>query len=86
MHMANLLLATDYGNRLIRSYGPIIADKRFEPAGFPMRLGRKDIGLALTAANGLKLPLTQMIAERMDTIIAADGGERDWSPLGQEGK
>jgi 3-hydroxyisobutyrate dehydrogenase-like beta-hydroxyacid dehydrogenase len=82
--MADLLLATDYGNRLIRSYGPIIAEQRFEPAGFPMRLGRKDVGLALAAADGATLPLVQLVAERMDAIIAAGGGERDWSALGQE--
>ena len=81
--MAELLLAVDYGNRLIRSYGPIIARQRFEPAGFPMRLGRKDVGLALAAANGADLPLTGLIAARMDTIIAAGGGERDWSAIGQ---
>lgn len=82
--MAALLLATDYGNRLIRSYGPIIAERRFEPAGFPMRLGRKDISLALAAAGGANLPLTELIAERMDTIIASGGSERDWSALGQD--
>ncbi len=81
--MTELLLATDYGNRLIRSYGPIIAEKRFEPAGFPMRLGRKDVDLALAAANGADVPLTELIARRMDAIIAADGGARDWSALGQ---
>jgi len=84
--MAELLLATDYGNRLIGSYGPIIAEARFEPAGFPMRLGRKDLGLALAAVSGAELPLTELLAERMDAIIATGGGEHDWSALGQEGK
>ena len=82
--LVELLLTTDYGNRLIRSYGPIIAKAQFEPAGFPMRLGRKDVGLALAAASGSDLPLTELIAKRMDAIIAAGGGERDWSALGQE--
>ncbi len=81
--MAQVLIGTDFGNRMIRSYGPMIAGQQFEPAGFPMRLGRKDVGLALAAGEGEQLPLAQMIAARMDTIIAADGGERDWSALGQ---
>lgn len=80
--MAELLISTDYGNRLIRSYGPMIAEQRFEPAGFPMRLGRKDVGLALATAEGTHLPLTELIAARMDAIIAAGGGHRDWSALG----
>lgn len=73
--MAALLLDVNYGNRLIGSYGPIIAEQRFEPAGFPMRLGRKDVRLALAAAGDADLPLTELIASRMDAIIAADGGE-----------
>ncbi|MCY7296080.1 NAD(P)-dependent oxidoreductase [Alteromonas sp. a30] len=81
--MAALLLEVNYGNRLIGSYGPMIAEKRFEPAGFPMRLGRKDVGLALAAAADAELPLTELIAERMDVIIAAGGVERDWSAIGQ---
>lgn len=81
--MVALLLDVNYGNRLIGSYGPIIAEQRFEPAGFPMRLGRKDVGLALAAAGDADLPLTELIASRMDAIIAADGGEQDWSAVGQ---
>ncbi len=73
----------NYGNRLIGSYGPIIAQSRFEPAGFPMRLGRKDVGLALAAAGNAELPLTELIAGRMDAIIGAGGGERGWSAVGQ---
>jgi len=81
--MVDLLIGTDFGNRLIRSYGPIIAAKQFEPAGFPMTLGRKDVGLALSAAQGAELPLAELIAARMDAIIAADGGTQDWAALGQ---
>ncbi|RAI59952.1 NAD(P)-dependent oxidoreductase [Roseicella frigidaeris] len=91
--LLELLRAADYGNRMIGSYGPLIAEQRFEPAGFPMRLGRKDVGLALAAVEGAAvegaaadaagLPLVAWIAARMDAIIAAGGGERDWSALGQ---
>jgi 3-hydroxyisobutyrate dehydrogenase-like beta-hydroxyacid dehydrogenase len=81
--MAALMLDVNYGNRLIGSYGPIIAERRFEPAGFPMRLGRKDVELALAAAGDADLPLTELIAGRMDAIIAAGGGEQDWSTIGQ---
>lgn len=43
-----------------------------------MRLGgRKDLGLALPAADGAELPMTNLIASVMDTIIAADGGKQD---------
>ena len=81
--MVDVLLGVDYGNRLIRSYGPIIAEKRFEPVGFPISLGRKDVGLAIEAAQQQELPLVRTIAERMDAIIASGGGSQDWAALGQ---
>ncbi|WP_054211217.1 hypothetical protein [Bosea vaviloviae] len=81
--MAALLIDVSYGNRLIGSYGPIIAEQQFEPAGFPMRLGRKDVGLALAAAGDADLLLTELIASRMDAIIAAGGGEQDWAAISQ---
>jgi 3-hydroxyisobutyrate dehydrogenase-like beta-hydroxyacid dehydrogenase len=81
--MVELLVATDFGNRMFGVYGPMIAEQRFEPAGFPLKLGRKDIGLAIAAAANGELPLANLLATRMDAIIAADGGNRDWAALGQ---
>ncbi|KQM21990.1 NAD(P)-dependent oxidoreductase [Novosphingobium sp. Leaf2] len=81
--MAQLLVESEFGARMFASYAPMIASERFEPAGFPLYLGRKDVGLAIAAADGAPLPLAQLLAERMDAIIAAGGGARDWSSLGQ---
>ncbi len=84
--MAELLVETNFGNRMIGVYGPMIAEERFEPAGFPLKLGRKDIGLAIAAAKGADLPFARLLASQMDAIISADGGTRDWSALGQPAK
>lgn len=81
--MVELLLSADFGRRMFAVYGPMIAQERFEPAGFPLRLGRKDVGLAIAAAAGAELPFAALLAERMDGVIAAGGGDRDWSALGQ---
>ena len=81
--MAELLVQTDFGRRIFASYAPMIAEGRFEPAGFPLHLGRKDVGLAIATAGGAALPLAELLATRMDAIIAAGGGDRDWSALGQ---
>lgn len=81
--MVELLVETNFGNRMFAVYGPMIAEQRFEPAGFPITLGRKDVGLAITAAAGAALPFADVLAARMDAIINADGGGRDWSALGQ---
>lgn len=82
--MADFFIETNFGSRMMGVYAPLIAEQRFWPAGFPMRLGRKDIGFALDAAGAdADVPFARLIAERMDKLIAADGGERDWSALGQ---
>ncbi len=82
--MYELFVETGFGNRMFGNYGRMIADAAFEPAGFPLRLGRKDVGLGLAAAGDeAELPFARLLAERMDRIIAADGGKRDWSALGQ---
>jgi len=81
--MVDFLTETNFGSRMIGVYGPMIAEARFEPAGFPIKLGRKDVGLALAAAGDADVPVAHLLAERMDRLIAADGGVRDWSALGQ---
>ena len=82
--MYDLFVETGFGNRMFGNYGRMIADAAFEPAGFPLRLGRKDVGLGLAAAgDDAELPFARLLAARMDAIIAADGGKRDWSALGQ---
>ena len=80
--MAKFLLGSEFGARIFASYAPMIAERRFEPAGFLLRLGRKDIGLAFAAAEGAALPFADLLARRLDTLIDAGGGERDWSSLG----
>jgi 3-hydroxyisobutyrate dehydrogenase-like beta-hydroxyacid dehydrogenase len=81
--MAAMLVESDFGARIVGSYAPMIAQQRFEPAGFPLRLGRKDVGLAIAAAGDAPLPFATLLAERMDAAIAQGHGERDWSSLGQ---
>ena len=81
--MIDFLVGTNFGSRMISVYGPMVAQKRFTPAAFPLKLGRKDVGLAIAAAKGLDLPLAVLLAERMDAIIANGGGDNDWSSLGQ---
>jgi len=85
--MADFFRETDFGSRMMGVYGPMIAAERFEPAGFPIRLGRKDVGLALDAAGeAADIPFARLLAAQMDRIIDADGGDRDWAALGQPPK
>jgi 3-hydroxyisobutyrate dehydrogenase-like beta-hydroxyacid dehydrogenase len=78
-----ILTSTLFGAPVYKTYGTLIAEERFEPAGFKTELGLKDVGLALQAAKELKapMPLASLIADRFLTLIASGGASLDWSAL-----
>jgi len=68
-----------------KTYGALIADGHFEPAGFAAPLGHKDIRLILAAAEGLRvpLPLASLLGDRFLTLLAHGGDKLDWSAIGR---
>jgi 3-hydroxyisobutyrate dehydrogenase-like beta-hydroxyacid dehydrogenase len=76
-----VLVGTLFGCPAIAGYGPRIAERRFEPAGFRMALGLKDVELALAAGHDLRAPLPTANVVRDNLLSAlAQGLERlDWS-------
>nr|WP_294517260.1 NAD(P)-dependent oxidoreductase [uncultured Rhodopila sp.] len=80
----DLLTSTLFSAPAYRTYGGLIADRRFEPAGFAAPLGYKDIRLALAAAGDLRvpLPLASLLRDRFLTLLANGGENLDWSAIG----
>ncbi|MFB3827532.1 MAG: NAD(P)-dependent oxidoreductase [Bryobacteraceae bacterium] len=76
-----------YQSPLYANYGRIIAQRRFDPPGFRLRLGLKDVKLLLEAAEEreVALPLASLIRDRMLAAIARGGGELDWTAFSTEG-
>jgi 3-hydroxyisobutyrate dehydrogenase-like beta-hydroxyacid dehydrogenase len=74
-----------FNSPVYANYGKIVADRRFEPAGFRLVLGLKDITLALDAAGGerVPLPLASLIRDRYLDAIAHGQGDADWSALSE---
>jgi len=64
-----------------KTYGGIIAGQRYSPAGFKLRLGLKDVKLALAAAEAVDMPLpvASIIRDHALTAIARGMEELDWS-------
>jgi len=64
-----------------KTYGNLIADEKYRPAGFKLRLGLKDMKLALAAAEAVDapLPFASDIRDNMLTAIARGMDEMDWS-------
>ena len=79
-----MLTATLFGAPVYKTYGGLLADRAFEPAGFSARLGAKDIRLVLDAADQLRvpLPLAGLLHDRFLTVLANDAGGLDWSAIG----
>lgn len=78
-----LLTSTVFPAPIYKSYGSLIAEQTFEPAGFAASLGQKDIGLALQAAEHLRvpMPLASLLRDRLLALLA-DGGEAlDWTAI-----
>jgi 3-hydroxyisobutyrate dehydrogenase-like beta-hydroxyacid dehydrogenase len=78
-----VLTGTVFSAPIFRTYGSLIADEHYEPAGFKMTLGLKDIRLALAAAESLlvPMPLASQIHDRMLAMVARGEGNADWSAL-----
>ncbi|HYT05741.1 MAG TPA: NAD(P)-dependent oxidoreductase [Gemmatimonadales bacterium] len=74
--------------RLFRSpiyenYGTLIAEERYEPAGFKLRHGLKDVRLALEAADEatVPMPLASLMRDRYLSAVARGWGDIDWAAL-----
>jgi 3-hydroxyisobutyrate dehydrogenase-like beta-hydroxyacid dehydrogenase len=80
-----ILTSTLFGAPVYATYGGLIADGTFEPAGFAAPLGFKDIRLALAAAEDLRvpMPLASLLRDRFLTLLAHGGDTLDWSAIGQ---
>jgi 3-hydroxyisobutyrate dehydrogenase-like beta-hydroxyacid dehydrogenase len=65
------------------NYGKIIAEQRYEPPGFKLRLGLKDLRLMLAAAEdaGAPMPIASLVRDNLVSGIAQGLGELDWSAV-----
>lgn len=70
-----------FGAPVYKTYGGIIADERYQPAGFKLRLGLKDVRLALAAADAVDapLPFASVVRDHMLTAIGRGMEDMDWS-------
>jgi len=71
-------------DRRYRDYGRRMVEEDFEPT-FSLRLGLKDVELALAAAadSGVPLPTADLIREQHLAAIADGFGDKDWAALGE---
>jgi 3-hydroxyisobutyrate dehydrogenase-like beta-hydroxyacid dehydrogenase len=82
------LMFLDVMNELFNSpvyanYGGIIANEKFEPAAFTLKLGLKDIRLVLAAAEEIAtpMPFASVLRDNLISALAENQEDLDWSSV-----
>jgi 3-hydroxyisobutyrate dehydrogenase-like beta-hydroxyacid dehydrogenase len=70
---------------VFKSYGTMILNRTYEPAGFALTLGLKDVNLARSAAEGLgvTMPTADLLKRHYDEAVAWGWQDRDWAAVGE---
>ncbi|MDZ5450944.1 NAD(P)-dependent oxidoreductase [Labrys sp. ZIDIC5] len=78
-----MLTSTIFAAPPYKGYGAAIAEERFEPAGFKLSLGLKDVRLALEAADAVNVPLpfAGVLRDNHLDALAHGEGHLDWAAL-----
>ena len=68
---------------IYKNYGRIITDAAFDPPGFRLALGRKDVELVAETArvNAVPMPMLSTLVSRFAARVAKGGGELDWTSI-----
>ena len=69
---------------VFKNYGLMVLNRQYEPAGFALTLGLKDINLARSAAAelGVTMPTADLAKANYDQAVAWGWKDWDWSAIG----
>ncbi|HEY9640538.1 MAG TPA: NAD(P)-dependent oxidoreductase [Coleofasciculaceae cyanobacterium] len=84
--VAELFGQTLFACPIYQNYGRMIAQEQYEPAGFKLALGLKDVTLALQTASAsqVPMPLANLVHNRLLTSVAKGRGDMDWTGFALE--
>jgi 3-hydroxyisobutyrate dehydrogenase-like beta-hydroxyacid dehydrogenase len=79
----DVLTNTLFNTPVYKGYAGLIAARQYEPTGFKLTLGFKDVRLALAAGEDGKVPLPfgSVLRENFIDAIAHGDGGKDWSAV-----
>lgn len=72
-----------FQSNIYANYGGAVAKEKFEPAGFKLRLGFKDLRLVQEAAEAaaVPMPLAGVLRDRFLAALARGEGDLDWAAI-----
>jgi 3-hydroxyisobutyrate dehydrogenase-like beta-hydroxyacid dehydrogenase len=78
-----VLTGTLFSAPIYQTYGEILIEDRFRPAGFAAPLGLKDMTLVDAAATsfGAPMPLLGIVRDHLRSVIATEGPDVDWAGI-----
>jgi 3-hydroxyisobutyrate dehydrogenase-like beta-hydroxyacid dehydrogenase len=81
--VADMLGKTIFACPVYQNYGKQIAELKFEPAGFRLTLGLKDVDLALqtASASATPMPIASLLHDRYVSAVAKGRADMDWSAV-----
>jgi 3-hydroxyisobutyrate dehydrogenase-like beta-hydroxyacid dehydrogenase len=81
----DLLTHTLFTAPVYQTYGGLIANRHYRPAGFRLPLGLKDVSLVLEAARTavVPMPVASVIRDHMLSGLARGYADADWSALAE---
>lgn len=81
--LAEFFGSTIFACPIYQNYGRFIAARQFEPAGFRLALGRKDVQLVAETARSSDVPMPFLgtLLNRFAARVAKGGGELDWTSI-----
>ncbi len=81
--LVEMLTGTLFPGPVYSGYGSMVAERRYEPAGFRLPLGLKDVNLALTAGAAVNVPLPfgSVLRDAFLDALAHGDGDKDWAAV-----
>lgn len=81
--LLEVLTGTLFGAPIYHSYGRMLVEERYRPAGFSAVLGLKDMELVAAAASKARvpMPLLSLLRDRLLSTIAQEGEDIDWAGI-----
>lgn len=83
--MYDMFTQTLFATPIFQGYGRMIAQNTYEPVGFKLPLGLKDMNLVLETASAAQapMPLANLVRGRLMSALAKGREDLDWTALAQ---
>jgi len=79
----NMVTQTIFSAPVYINYSNILLKEQFQPAGFALRLGLKDVNLVMEQSGEVKaeMPVGKLMQQRLNECVANGLGDYDWTAV-----